>query len=61
MGKQRGVSEVHSIPFQCPVCRACQLDLVTGRCAHGGPYAGYVEVEDEQGISKRPDNRDGLR
>lgn len=37
------------IPWKCECCLKCWLIVAgkfTGKCVHGGPYKGYVEVED---------------
>lgn len=38
------------IPYSCQCCNKCWFVIESkrrqGRCIHGGPYQGYVEVED---------------
>jgi hypothetical protein len=36
------------IPYCCPVCTKCWLHIrgtMQGKCAHGGPYGGYVDAD----------------
>ena len=40
---------VHPESINCAVCKKCWLIVLgklRGKCIHGGPYRGYVEVED---------------
>lgn len=30
----------------CPCCRGCWMYEDNGKCVHGGPFSGYVEILD---------------
>lgn len=37
-------------PYKCAVCKKCWRYLSgksTGRCVHGGPYLGYIDVAEK--------------
>jgi hypothetical protein len=34
---------------RCAICKTCWFDPMTGHCIYGGPYSGFVKVEENGG------------
>jgi len=36
------------VACKCSVCKHCWLNVMTEKCIYGGPFAGYVKIEEEK-------------
>jgi len=42
-----------TVEYKCPTCEKCRLYIdgpYVGSCVYGGPYKGYINVEQESPI-----------
>lgn len=44
---------------KCPVCKECTLTLDGRYCMHGGPFIGYVEIDENERRVARARNERG--